>query len=346
MDTELCENKENDSDSVFAAADALAAAGHDVSLTMMEGQLAHMDRASLLPILQEWRFRRAVIQSPAGEVWRAVVGTFFALKGDIEGVTARMNSQIENKQMEWVKDAEQEQEKREQTQLNLEKEFMESQKRLVNMLSYMSELEALLDQAMPMLESLEEHHKEQADLKRQLQEALAERDQGTAQISEARKHTESVQTEHTKLLTEFETATRNLKDEQEERNKLRIEHDALRKQIEAMQIDLNRYRELEEQARIEAEEEAQRLGREGDWLLAAEDWPELPRQLAVATARMAALRAERDSLRERIGDLKEQLNQSNELLSIRLGGGSSLANGYVNPKNSAPRIELLKGGRI
>jgi len=62
-------------------------------------------------------------------------------------------------------------------------------------------------------------------------------------------------------------------------------------------------------------------------MLGNEDWPELPRQLAVATARLAALRAERDMLQEQKVELKEQIAQAHRLLEIRLNTPTTVVQG-------------------
>ena len=108
----------------------------------------------------------------------------------------------------------------------------------------------------------------------------------------------------------------------------------------------------EEVDRLKAAGPAGARSPEMDWTLGAEEWPELPRQLAIATARIAALRAERDALLVHLEDARKQIDALNGLLEIRLsspttivqaGGGEPQAVGGAHAQaaaNSGGRARL------
>lgn len=318
------EMDEMTSDAVFAAAETVLARGEPVDLESVRQELEVDDVAGILPRLQEWRVKRALTMSEGESLWDTLVNSLNDLGQDFTAYA----SALENRLMQEAADR----------VATITGEAQEAIAEREQRIEELEKFEAAFEELEPKYEQLESDHEEvrtRLDLaEEELQNAQEAMEQAEAHAQEAEQRAREAEESFQIAEQGRMQASEALAETMEARLRADQRIRELDDQLASAEQELEDYRQAQAKAQTEADGHAEVQASEGDWLLGSEDWPELPRQLAVATARLAALRAERDMLKEQKVELKEQLGQAHRLLEIRLSTPTTVVQGGQMPTHS------------
>lgn len=298
-------------ESVFHAADDVHAAGEQPTVVGIADALGIDDVAPIVPMLQEWRIRLHLNNGAPDEpgLWAALVRSLRPLEGDFSAVSGGAGQQAAL----------------EVAQADLQADLDRVTADLTAAQSDAAALRTRLDEA-------ESGAGDVAALEQRAVTAEAERDQAqadrdrlevekdalyaTARAAESRADEAEAARKRVEEVDRIAASTLKAAGDAQERAEEKARQ--FEEELAHAKQELARFEAAEEEARSDVAETQRRLSEEGDWMIKAEDWPELPRQLALATVRIASLRAERDRLQAHLADSQAQLERSHRLLEIRL----------------------------
>lgn len=338
-------------DWAFAAADAIAARGEPVTVARLRDEIGAAELYPLIPLLQEWRIKRAIAESDPGEFWAAIVSSLGALMADAQEVAEQTATDSDRRARRMIERAEQD--------AALGVDDLHAQ--LAERAAESKLLREMLQEAQTEGERLHAELDSQNDAVASLPALDAERGAALAALRELQVSLREAEDRAAVAEADRREAERQREQTIEDLSVTLQNRVGAESQLEALKDLLRRSEGELAMARIQtdklaAETEAlrKRTPPGDEWLL-DQSFDELPRQLAMAQSRISELKAEREGLKDRLADTKAQLAQANRLLELRLTGPQmtmvpQAAAAPEHPRMSVPaEIDpdtLPRGGKV